>query len=132
MDADATELQNIKDIGLILANNIANYFDKLENKRLIQELKEFGVNMEQPKEEVIENEIFANKKFVITGTIEGITRDEIKEIILKHGGSTSDSVSSKTDVVIVGENAGSKLEKARNLNIEIWDQDKLNSVLEAL
>jgi len=132
MQADSTELQNIKDIGFILANNIANYFDSIKTKELIEELKKFGVNMVYKKEEILEHELITNKKFVITGTIEGITRDEIKEIILKYGGSTSESVSSKTDVVIVGENAGSKLEKARKLNIEIWNQDKIKSVLENL
>jgi len=132
MEADSTELQNIKDIGFILANNIANYFDSIKNQELIAELKSFGVNMTYNKEETLSHEMITNKKFVITGTIEGITRDEIKEIILKYGGTTSDSVSSKTDVVIVGENAGSKLEKAQKLNIEIWNQEKLKSILESL
>ena len=132
MKADATELQNIKDIGFILANNIANYFDSLKNKDLIDELKTFGVNMSYEKDETLNHELFTDRKFVITGTIEGITRDEIKAIIEKFGGSTSDSVSSKTDVVIVGENAGSKLEKAQKLNIEIWNQDKIKGILETL
>ncbi len=132
MQADSTELQNIKDIGFVLANNVANYFDDLKNKELILELKSFGVNMSYQKEAKLENELITNKKFVITGTIDGITRDEIKNKIEEFGGFTSDSVSSKTDVVIVGENAGSKLDKARKLNIEIWDQEKIKTVLNSL
>lgn len=132
MKADAAELQNIKDIGFVLANNISNFFDNINNKTLIEELKSLGVNTFYQKDEIKSNENFTNKKFVITGTIDGISRDELKEIIVKYGGSTSDSVSSKTDVVIVGENAGSKLLKAKELNIEIWDQEKLNQVLETL
>ena len=132
MAADATELQNIKDIGFILANNIANYFELKENRELISKLKSYGVNMTYEKEEILTHELITNKKFVITGTLDGITRDELKDIILRYGGSTSDSVSSKTDVVIVGENAGSKLEKARKLNIEIWSQEKINDLLTKL
>jgi len=132
MEADATELQNIKDIGFVLANNIANYFDNINNKELIEELKTFGVNMNFQKEEKKNNPLITNKKFVITGTIEGLTRDEIKDIILSYGGTTSESVSAKTDVVIVGENAGSKLEKAQKLNIPIWDETKLKEILSNL
>jgi len=132
MKADATELQNIKDIGFVLANNISNYFDNIENKEIIEELKTIGVNMNYHKEEKLFNELITNKKFVITGTLEGITRDELKEKLNAYGALISDSVSSKTDVVIVGANAGSKLEKAEKLKIEIWNQDKINEVLKTL
>lgn len=132
MKADAAELQNIKDIGFILANNIANYFDDMKNKELISELKNLGVNTTYQKEAKKENNLITNKKFVITGTIEGLTRDEIRAKLEEYGGTTSDSISSKTDVLIVGENAGSKLEKAKKLKIEIWNQEKIISVLKNL
>ena len=73
--------------------------------------------------------IFENKKFVITGTISFMPRNEIKKEILKRGGKVIDSVSSKTDIVIVGDSPGSKYDKARKLNIEIWDENKLKEKL---
>jgi len=76
----------------------------------------------------VENENFVGKTFVITGTLSK-SRDEIKEIIESLGGKTTDSVSKKTSVVIVGEKAGSKEEKARKLGIEIWNEDKLNEMM---
>ena len=132
MQAEAAELQNIKDIGFVLANNIANYFANQQNKEMLNELQTYGVNTTYNVEKRTHHELITGKKFVITGTIEGITRDEIKETIEQFGGSTSDSVSSKTDVLIVGANAGSKLEKAQKLNIEIWDNDKIISILKEL
>ena len=72
--------------------------------------------------EIIMNEDFAGKSFVITGTLEKYSRDQAKEIIESLGGKTIDSVSKKTSVVIVGENPGSKYEKAKNLGIEIWTE----------
>ena len=130
--APAAELQNIKDIGFILANNIANYFDSQENKEMLKELGKFGVNTTYNINKRNHHEFITGKKFVITGTIEGITRDEIKEKIEQYGGTTSDSVSSKTDVLIVGANAGSKLEKAQKLNVEIWDNNKILDILKEL
>ena len=78
---------------------------------------------------ITESEEFKDKKFVITGTFENMTRDEIKEYIELHGGTTSESVSKKTDVVLVGENPGSKRDKALELNIPIWNQDKLFEIM---
>ena len=75
------------------------------------------------------NKNFENKKFVITGSFDNYSREELKEIIESKGGTSSDSVSSKTNVVIAGENAGSKFDKAKELNIEIWDNKKLNEML---
>jgi DNA ligase (NAD+) len=78
------------------------------------------------------NDYFTNKRFVITGSIEGYSRDEIKHIIEKYKGSTSESVSKKTDVVIVGKEPGSKYTKAQELNIEIWDENKIIEILKEL
>ena len=85
--------------------------------------------MKYTGEKVKENENFLDKKFVVTGTLKNYGRDEIKNIIENNGGITSESVSKKTDVVIVGENAGSKYDKALSLGIEIWDEDKLEDML---
>ncbi len=129
MKVSYEELNNIRDIGPILAKSIFEFFNNEENIVLINNLKNIGVNMNYIGEDVVENVNFINKKFVVTGTLKKYNRDEIKEIIENNGGTTSESVSKKTDIVIVGENAGSKYDKAVSLGIEIWDEDKLDSML---
>lgn len=129
MKVSYEELNNIRDIGPILAKSIFEFFNNEENIVLINNLKNIGVNMNYIGEDIVENVNFINKKFVVTGTLKKYSRDEIKEIIENNGGTTSESVSKKTDIVIVGENAGSKYDKAVSLGIEIWDEDKLDSML---
>ena len=132
MNASIEELQQIPDIGLILATSVSNYFDDPANRIIIRELKELGINTNYLGEKVIEDDNFSNKKFVITGTLEFIKRDDLKDIIERYNGQVSTSVSSKTDVVIAGENPGSKYDKAISLNIEIWDEKKIKSILDEL
>mgnify|MGYP002620845093 CR=1 FL=1 len=132
MNASLDELTNIKDIGEILANNIVEFFKDEKNKELINNLKNIGINMEYKGEKTINNPLISNKKFVITGTISFMTRDEIKALLEKYDGTSVDSVSKKTDVVIVGESPGSKYEKAQKLSIEIWNEDKLKEVIDSL
>ena len=129
MNASSEELEQIKDIGSILSNNISNYFDNPKNRILIHELKDIGINMEYKGEKIIQDEAFTNKKFVLTGTISFLSRDELKKIIEDRGGEVSGSVSKKTDVVIAGENPGSKYDKAKSLNIPIWDEVSLRNYL---
>ena len=126
------ELKQMKDIGSILANNIRSFFDDVDNIALINNLKDLGINMEYLGEEEKQHELITGKKFVVTGTISFMGRDEIESLIENYGGSASSSVSSKTNVVIVGEKAGSKETKARELGIEIWDEEKWKSVLEEI
>ena len=128
-NAKVEELSNIRDIGEILSINIVEYFKDENNLKEIDELIRLGVNTTYNGKTIIEDENFKDKKFVITGSFEGITRDEIKEFIELHGGLTSDSVSKKTNVVLVGEDAGSKKDKAIELNIEIWNQEKLFEIM---
>ena len=127
INASLEELTNIKDIGATLATNIKEYFNNEENIKLIRHLQELGINTEYKGETSLSNENITNKKFVITGTISFMTRDEIKE-----DGITSDSVSSKTDVVIVGDSPGSKYDKAIKLGIETWNEEKLKEVIDTL
>lgn len=129
MNASSEELEQIKDIGSTLSNNISNYFDNPKNRILIHELKDIGINMEYKGEKIIQDEAFTNKKFVLTGTISFLSRDELKKIIEDRGGEVSGSVSKKTDVVIAGENPGSKYDKAKSLNIQIWDEVSLRNYL---
>ena len=129
ISASYEELKSIKDIGPIIADNIVNYFKDINNINLINELKLIGVNMNYLGEKIVQDDNFTGKKFVITGTISFMTRDEIKSLIETRGGEAIDSVSKKTDVVIVGENPGSKYDKALKLNIEIWNEEKFKSVI---
>lgn len=125
MNASVEELSSIHDIGSILSLNIVEYFKNEENLAEIDELRKLGVNMTYSGQTIIEDDNFKDKRFVITGSFDGISRDEIKAFIESRGGLTSDSVSKKTNVVIVGEAAGSKKDKAEELKITMWDQEKL-------
>jgi len=126
------ELKKIKDIGPILAKNIVSYFQNVDNQALINNLKELGLNMTFLGEEIKENEFISGKRFVVTGTISFMGRDEIENIITNYGGQASSSVSKKTDVVIVGENPGSKETKAKDLGITIWNEEQVYSIFHDL
>ena len=125
------ELVEIPDIGPIIAKNIVDYFSNEDNLKIIEELKELGLNMEYIGEELKLNEDFLDKSFVLTGTLTKLTRDEAKALIETAGGKTVGSVSKKTYAVIVGDNPGSKYDKAKELNIPIWTEEefleKINS-----
>jgi len=130
MKAEIEELLNIKDIGDILAKNIYDYFRN--NRNLIDSLKMLDINMKYLGIKKKINENITNKKFVMTGTISFMSRDEIKRVIEEYSGTFAESVSKKTDVVIVGENPGSKYEKAKELGIAIWDEDYFRKVIGSL
>lgn len=131
-NATYEELINIKDIGDILAQNIVNYFANPDNISLINTLEDLGVNMKYMGTQVKQNENFTDKKFVITGTISFMSRDEIKALIESYGGKSIDSISKKTDVVIVGDAPGSKYDKAKELGITIWDENQLKEIVDSL
>ena len=128
MNAPFDELKGIYDIGEIIAKSIISYFDVEYNKNQVLKLIEIGVNEKCLLTETVEKESFTNKTFVITGTLSR-SRDEIRTMIENYGGKATDSVSQKTDVVIVGEKPGSKYDKAVKLGIEIWNEDKLNEMI---
>jgi len=128
-NATFEEFISIPDIGDIMAKSIVEYFKCEDNLKLIDDLKSFGVNMNYLGKQISKKDAFADKKFVITGTLSFISRDALKEKITTYGGKSIDSVSKKTDVVIVGDNPGSKYDKAKDLNIEIWDEEKLKEKL---
>ena len=130
-EATYDELVEIPDIGPIISKNIVDYFSDENNLKIIEELKELGLNMEYIGEELNIKEDFIDKSFVLTGTLTKLTRDEAKALIENAGGKTVGSVSKKTYAVIVGDNPGSKYDKAKELNIPIWTEEefleKLNS-----
>ena len=127
--ANYEELKSIRDIGEVIAKSVVDYFNDEDNKKLIEKLKDVGVNFEYKGKISLEESVFTGRTFVLTGTLDSITRDEAKEKIEFLGGNCAGSVSKKTDVVIAGHDAGSKLTKAQDLGITIWDEDKFLSEL---
>lgn len=130
MNATIEDLESIKDIGSITAESIVKYFKA--NKKLIEDLKNIGMNMDYLGKVKGTNENITNKRFVITGTISDMGRKEIKDILESFGGKVSEAVSKNTDIVIVGDNPGSKYQDAMDLNITIWNEEKLHSILNDL
>lgn len=123
------ELSNIHDIGNIIADSIINYFNDSKNISEINKLKELGINMKYLGSlNSKQNDLITGKTFVITGTLSK-DRNEIKELLESFGGNVSGSVSKKTDVVIKGDNPGSKYDKAVSLGITIWGESELNDVI---
>ena len=127
MVATYEQLKNIQDVGEKIAESVYNYFQDKDNIALIDKLKRLDVNMDYLQDED-EKEAFVNKTFVITGTLSR-GRDDIRNMIESFGGRVSDSVSKKTDYVIVGNNPGSKYDKAVKLGIQILKEDDLNEML---
>ena len=119
-----------EDIGEITANSIYEFFRQDQTVDLITKLKKAGVNMKiQENENVVTDEKFAGKTFVLTGTLETMSREQASELIEQHGGKTSSSVSKKTDYVLAGEEAGSKLKKAQDLGITIINEQQFKDML---
>lgn len=127
--ADFDTLNRIHDVGDVIARSVVEYFNNEDNLKLIDELKELGLNMEYLGQETEEETAFTGKTFVLTGTLDSITRDDAKEKIESLGGNCAGSVSKKTNVVIAGHDAGSKLTKAESLGIDIWNEEEFLSVL---
>lgn len=127
--ASVEELLTVPEIGDKMADAIVTYFENEEVEQLIAEFKSAGVNMDYlgvKRQQIEESDsIFYNKTIVLTGKLEQLTRNEAKEKIEAFGGNVSGSVSKKTDILIAGADAGSKLTKAQELGIEVWSEEKL-------
>ena len=117
-EATVESLSMVEEIGPIVANSIREFFEQEQTKDLLVRLKEAGVNMERQKSDD-EDDRFAGKTFVLTGTLDKYSREEASNIIEKFGGKTSNSVSKKTSYLLAGEEAGSKLTKAQSLGVTI-------------
>jgi len=128
--ATEEELCQVRDIGEVVAKSIVTWFGHANNRDLLDRLREAGVNMKAQKTaERVEAAGIAGKTFVLTGTLEK-PRDEVKEWILARGGKVSGSVSKKTDYVVAGENAGSKLEDAQRLGVKVLNEQELAGLAE--
>ena len=125
--ADAESLKNVNDVGEVSANCILEFFGSEANRRMIERMKSYGVNM-QAKEQPGGSK-FAGMTFVITGTLPNLDRKEAAAMIEQQGGKVSGSVSKKTSVVLAGENAGSKLTKAQDLGVKIISEEELLAML---
>ena len=122
--ASIEELENIDEIGNIIATNVYEYFNNENNKELLLELKNLGLNFNYTVTNIIEHE-FNNKTIVITGTLKNYSRKEMQQLLEKHGAKITNSVSKKTDFVIAGSDAGSKLDKAIELNIKVLNEEEV-------
>jgi DNA ligase (NAD+) len=125
------DLQNIEGIGPNIALAIVDWFNRETNRRLLEKLKQVGV---WPLEKSLHTQVsiqmrFSDMVFVITGTLAGYSRDELKEIIQQNGGKVTDSVSKNTSYLLVGEQPGTKLDKAKQLGVRIIDIDEFNKVM---
>jgi DNA ligase (NAD+) len=128
-NASQEQLENIDGIGNTVSSSIISFFANPDNVQILEKLKKYGVNCISKDETKRTDNDFYGKTFVLTGTLQGMSRNEAINAIENFGGKISNSVSKNTDVVIFGENSGSKLEKAKVLDIQIWDEDRLTSAL---
>ena len=133
MSESEENLLKINDIGEVCAASIYKYFHDEENIKLINELKQLGLNMNYLGSETInENNYFYNKKIVLTGTLSKYGRKEVTEILENLGAHVSSSVSKVTDLVIYGEEAGSKLDKANKLNVRVMNEEEFLDILKGV
>ncbi len=130
-EADEESLQSVPDIGPIVAMRIHQFFEEEHNRKVIGDLIEKGVRWEKREPiEQVEDGPFAGKTVVVTGPLPNMTRDEAKAAIIRQGGKVTGSVSKKTDIVVYGENAGSKLTKAQELGVDTIDGVSFSSLVE--
>ncbi len=129
MSATYEELEAIEGVGPIVAQSIRNFFDEKANIDTIKRLYEGGVKISEVIAQTEEKK-FEGKTFIFTGTLSTMTRNEAKDLVEKFGGKASSSVSKKMDYVVVGENPGSKADKANNLGVKILSEEEFKSLLE--
>jgi len=126
--ANFEELDRIPEVGFVMAQSIAEYFSLSQNKKLIQDLKDAGLNMHQEVSKVKLNKL-TGKTVVFTGELKGFSRSQAEELVRQSGGQAASSVSSKTDFLISGKSAGSKFEKAKKLGIKIISEEDLKEMI---
>jgi len=125
--ADVETLSEVNEIGPIIAQSVFDYLHGDFGRRTIEELRNLGVEMSEEERE--ESDVLAGKTLVVTGTLKKYTRDEIEELITRHGGHAASSVSKNTDYVVAGDKAGSKLDKARELGVKVLTEEQFEELL---
>jgi DNA ligase (NAD+) len=123
INTTAEELEEIGEIGPVVARSIADFFSKETTREMIEKLRRAGVKLESEGDRADQNPNIAGRTFVVTGSLENYTRKEIEEVIESLGGRVTSSVSGNTDYLIAGENPGSKLERAEGLGVEIISEE---------
>ncbi|MFC1509636.1 NAD-dependent DNA ligase LigA [Candidatus Omnitrophota bacterium] len=126
--AGIEELEAINEIGPVMARSIYNFFRTKENKYVIEKIKKAGVRTEQ-KGLGAENRKLEGKTFVITGSLESLSRQEAEELIRSRGGSASTSISKKTDFLLLGKDPGSKYDKAKRLGVKVIDEKEFKNII---
>lgn len=129
--ASLEEINGLDDFGEIMAKSVVEFFSKEQTDILIAKLKNAGVNLEGMKKE-LDSEILKDKTFVITGSFDGYSRNDITKLIERNGGKVSGNVSKKTSFLVLGEDSGSKLIKAESLNIPVISIQKLGEMVEKI
>jgi DNA ligase (NAD+) len=130
MAADEEALQQVPDVGPVVASRIHHFFGESHNREVIQKLVGAGIHWPESEPVKVSNDgPLAGKTLVLTGTLSGMTRDEAKDRILAAGGKVTGSVSKKTDFLVAGDKAGSKLTKAQNLEIAVLNEVELEKML---
>ncbi|HEY0798451.1 MAG TPA: helix-hairpin-helix domain-containing protein, partial [Candidatus Baltobacteraceae bacterium] len=129
-NAPKEELALVEGIGPQIAESVAFFFSQEQNRAVVERLRAHGVVTNSPKRARAPLGPFAGKTFVLTGTLPTLTREAATALIVAAGGKVASAVSRKTDYVLAGEDAGSKLEKARELGLDILDESSLRSLLE--
>jgi DNA ligase (NAD+) len=130
-EASVEELDAIPEIGLTVAESVRDWFDDEGNRALCDRLRAAGIRTEAERRSSSQvDERFVGKQFVLTGTLTNFTRDEARALIEARGGRVNSSVSKKTDYVVAGEAAGSKLDKAQDLGVVVIDEDEFKGMLE--
>jgi DNA ligase (NAD+) len=127
-DAPVEELTRVKDVGPAMAEEIHAFFAEPQNRDVIEQLLSLGVTPEPPAE--AKASTFTGKTVVLTGTLTGLSREQAKEEVERRGGKVSGSVSRKTDLVVAGEDAGSKLKKATELGVRVIDEKAFLALLQ--
>ena len=127
MDASTEDLNAINEIGPTVAATVHDFFANPQNRALVEELLALGLTMRAEKR--VTTDTLAGLTFVLTGTLPTLTRDSAKQLIEAAGGKVSGTISKKTDYLVAGEEAGSKLEKAHSLQVKILDEPALLTLL---
>jgi DNA ligase (NAD+) len=128
--ADVDELTGIREVGPVMAQSIYRFFQNRENLKMLKKLKDAGVRVTRSKSKTEPEGAFSGKTVVLTGTLKSFTRSEAEELIRRLGGRPSSSVSKDTDLVVAGEEPGSKLDKAKALGVRVIDENEFRKMAE--
>jgi DNA ligase (NAD+) len=129
MDAGIEQLQQVPDVGPVVAQSICTFFDQPHNREVVEQLRASGITWDESASEVATPKPLAGKTLVLTGTLPTLSRDAARDLIEAAGAKVAGSVSKKTDYVVAGAEAGSKLEKAREIGVAVLDEAGLMKLI---